>query len=203
MKTALIGATGHVGSEILGELARRGHQVTAISRHTEKTPEYDGVVPVAGDITAPDELAEILKGHDAVLSATVFLPGSSEAVIAAVRGSGVKRFIAVGGAGSLDAGGGKRIAEVMDIPEAWRPFILEGVRYLDLLREVHDFDWTFISPAEEIGPGERLGQYRTSLDTPVKDAAGHSRISYADYAIAFVDELEKPQHIFGRFTVGY
>ena len=110
----------------------------------------------------------------------------------------------VGGAASLQSEpGGKKIIESLELPPAWKAPIMEGIRTLGLLRDVNDFDWTFFSPAVQIGPGERTGKFRLGGEVVVKDAAGVSKISYDDYAIAMVDEFEQGKHIKARFTVGY
>src|ERR1700722_532275 len=106
MKIAHIGATGKVGGKILEEPLRRGHGVTAISRHPEKTTANASVTAVQGDITQPDRLAELLKAHDAIISSAPFVPGISQKLLDAVRRSGVKRYLAVGGAGSLEVAPG-------------------------------------------------------------------------------------------------
>ncbi len=203
MKVAHVGATGRVGGKILEELLRRGHTVTAISRHPEKAPVSPHVIAVKGDITDPDHLAAVLKGHDAVISSVTFLPGSSAKLLDAVRKSGVKRYIAVGGAGSLETAPGKLVKDSPTIPPEWMPAINEGSELLKLLRADPQLDWTFFSPAIVIGPGERTGKFRLGGDQVITAPDGKSSISYDDYAIAFVDELEKPQHIRRRFTIGY
>ena len=203
MRVALIGASGKIGSKIAAELLARGHQVTGVARHPEKMA-VAGVTAVAGDFTRPHELASALRGHEAVLSAASFIPNQAEQLIAAVRASGVKRFLMVGGAASLQAEpGGRKVIENLQLPEAWRAPVLEGIRTLDLLREVQDLDWTFFSPALRIGPGERTGKFRLGTEVVVKDEAGASWISYDDYAIAMVDELEQGRYLRARFTIGY
>jgi putative NADH-flavin reductase len=202
MHIALIGATGRIGGSILEELLRRGHRVTGISRHPERTPSKPELHALGGDITQPEALGAALNGHDAVISAVPFLPGSSALLIDGVRRSGVKRLIVVGGAGSLNAGDGKILADVMEAPAEWIPMIREGVAFLNLLRAESLLDWTFICPPALIGAGERRGTYRKGSDQLVVDAEGKSHISYDDYAIALVDELERPAHMRARFTVG-
>jgi putative NADH-flavin reductase len=202
-KIALIGATGRIGSKILEELLRRGHTVTAISRHPDKTPALAGVTAAAGDFTSPAALAGVLRNHAAVISAASFIPGRSADLIAAVRQSGVKRLIVVGGAASLEVAPGKRVIDTIQLPPEWAAPVQEGIKMLALLREVTDLDWTFFSPAMNIGPGERTGKFRLGADQLVKDAEGNSRISYDDYAIALVDELERGAHIKRRFTIAY
>ena len=203
MKIALIGATGNVGGKILEELLRRDHTVTAISRHPEKAPAHSNITTARGDITDPDKVAALVKGHDAVISSAPFLPGSSPKLVEAVRNSGVKRYIAVGGAGSLEIAPGKLLKDSGQIPPEWLPVINEGAELLKLLRANPQLDWTFFSPAALIGPGERTGEFRLGGDQLLVGADGKSSISYDDYAIALVDELEKPRHVRKRFTIGY
>lgn len=203
MKVAHIGASGKVGSKILEELLRRGHTVTAISRHPEKVAAAPRVTAARGDITDPAALAAALRGHDAVISSAPFLAGSSAPLLQAVRDSGVRRYIAVGGAGSLEVAPGKMLKDSGNVPPEWLPAINEGTALLTLLRADRQLDWTFFSPAALIGPGERTGKFRLGGDQLIVGADGKSTISYDDYAIALVDELEQPRHIRQRFTIGY
>jgi hypothetical protein len=203
MRVAVIGATGKIGSKITAELLGRGHSVTAIVRDPDKAPANPHLKAVKGDVTDPDSVAALVRGHDAVISSAPFNPGISPQVLAAVRNSGVKRYIAVGGAGSLKAADGKLVMDNPQIPAAWLPSIKEGSELLKLLRADQQLDWTFFSPAVLIGPGERTGKFRLGGDEVVTAADGKSSISYDDYAIALVDELEKPRHVRGRFTIGY
>jgi uncharacterized protein len=203
MTIAHIGATGKVGGKILEELLRRGHTVTAISRHPEKVPTSASVTAAWGDVDDPDKLAAVLKGHEAVISSAPFLAGSSAKLLDAIRQSGVKRYIAVGGAGSLEVAPGKLLKDSGKIPPEWLPAINEGAELLRLLRSDGRLDWTFFSPAALIGPGERTGKFRLGGDQLITATDGTSAISYDDYAIALVDELEKPQHVRQRFTIGY
>lgn len=203
MKVAHIGATGRVGSKILAELLRRGHSVTAIARNPEKVPANPNVTATRGDIAEPDKLALVVKGHEAVISSAPFIPGSSAGLLDAIRKSGVKRYIAVGGAGSLEVSPGKLVKDGANIPPEWLPAINEGTQMLTLLRAEAKLDWTFFSPAILIGPGERTGKFRLGGDQVVMGADGKSTISFDDYAIALVDELEQSRHVRKRFTIGY
>jgi len=203
MKVALIGASGNIGSKILGELTRRGHSVTAIARNTEKIAPAANVTIRKGDIDAPEALAGLLKGHDAVISSAPFAPAYTSKLIAAVKQSGVKRYIVVGGAGSLEVAPGKMLMETLKLPDAVMAILNEAYNFLKALRAEPGLEWTFFSPAAEIGPGQRTGKFRLGGDQLVTDAEGKSRISYDDYAIALVDELEKPKHVRGRFTAAY
>lgn len=203
MNIAHVGATGKVGGKILEELLRRGHTVTAISRHPEKVSAGKGISAAQGDIAQPDQLAAALRGHDATISSAPFLAGSSHKLLDAIRKSGVKRYIAVGGAGSLEVAPGKLLKDSGQIPPEWLPAINEGAELLKLLRADEQLDWTFFSPAALIGPGERTGKFRLGGDQLIIGQDGKSAISYDDYAIALVDELENPRHIRARFTIGY
>lgn len=204
MKIAHVGATGKVGGSILAELRRRGHQVTAIARHAPAAAQSaNGVAFAQGDITQPEDLARVLASHEAVISSAPFIPGSSPGLLDAVRRSGVRRYIVVGGAGTLEVAPGKLLKDSGAIPAEWLPAVNEGAQMLALLRTEPSLDWTFFSPAALIGPGPRTGKFRLGTDQLIADAQGQSNISYDDYAIALVDELERPRHIRRRFTIGY
>jgi uncharacterized protein len=202
MKVALVGATGNIGSKIQAELLSRGHGVTAIARNPEKAAGK-GVTTVKADGMNVDEMAAALKGHDAVVTSAPFAPGLSPALIAAVKQSGVKRYIMVGGAGSLEVAPGKMLKDTLTLPPPVKAMLDEAAENLQRLRGENELEWTFFSPAAEIGPGERTGKFRLGGDRLVTDANGKSKISYDDYAIALVDELERPQHIRRRFTIAY
>jgi len=203
MKVAVIGGTGRIGSKITAELLQRGHTVTVIARNPEKAESGPNVKAVTGDVTDPGSVAALVRGHDAVISSAPFIPGISVQVLEAVRKSGVKRYIAVGGAGSLKAADGKLVMDNPQIPAEWLPSIKEGAELLKLLKADNQLDWTFFSPAVFIGPGERTGKFRLGGDEVVAAADGKSSISYDDYAIALVDELEQSKHVRRRFTIGY
>ncbi|MCM2502651.1 NAD(P)-dependent oxidoreductase [Aureimonas altamirensis] len=201
-KVALIGASGNAGSRILKELSDRGHAVTAIARHPEKIAELPQVTAVRGDVYDKDGLAALIAGHDAVISSVHFTASDPGTLIEAVRQSGVRRYLIVGGAGSLEVAPGRRVIDLPDFPEAYKAEAGKGAEFLDLVRKADDLEWTFISPSAEFVPGERTGTFRLGKDTLLSNEAG-SRISFEDFAIALVDELETPHHIRARFTVGY
>lgn len=202
MKIALIGASGNAGSRILKELSDRGHAVTAIARTPERIAALPGVTAVAGDLSDTTALVETLHGHDAVISAVHFLVTDAQALIDTVRASGVKRYLVVGGAGSLEIAPGQRLVDQPNFPEAYKAEASAGADFLDLLRGVEDLEWTFLSPSAMFVPGERTGQFRLGTDMLLSNEQGSS-ISFEDYAIALADEIEQPRHIRQRFTVGY
>ena len=202
MKVALIGATGNVGSRILEELLRREHQVTALVRKPERVPEKHGVTAKKADVLDASNLAELVKGHDALISSVHFTASDPHKLIAAARSSGVKRYLVVGGAGSLEVAPGVRLIDTPNFPAQYKNEAAAGAAFLELLRGVHDLDWTFLSPSALLIAGERTGKFRLGTDQLLATDQGSS-ISFEDYAIALVDELEHPKHSRKRFTVGY
>jgi putative NADH-flavin reductase len=203
MKVAIIGGTGRAGTEISAELARRGHHVTAISRHPENAVQADGVVAVAGDVGQPAALVEAIRGHDVVVSAVMFSDTDPAALVGVVRDAGVPRYLVVGGAGSLEVAPGVPLITTSDFPEAYKAEAGKGADFLAYLRDVDDIDWTFLSPSAYFFVGDRKGSFRIGKDALLVDADGNSSISYADYAIALADEIETPRHSRTRYTVGY
>jgi putative NADH-flavin reductase len=201
-RIALIGASGQAGSRILKELSERGHSVTAIARHPEKVARLPNVTAIAGDANDQAGLAKLLTGHDVVVSAVRFLDSDPHVLIEAVRAAGVKRYLVVGGAASLEVAPGKRLFDQPEFPAAYRPEAGKGVEFLAVLKQEEELDWTFLSPSAEFVPGERTGKFRLGKDELLSSEQG-SRISFEDYAVALVDEIEKPAHSRQRFTVGY
>ncbi|NTE46838.1 NAD(P)-dependent oxidoreductase [Agrobacterium pusense] len=201
-KIALIGASGNAGSRILKELSDRGYHVTAIARSPEKIAALPNVVAKKGDVFDQAGLSKLLAGHDAVISSVHFTASDPVTLIEAVRASGVPRYLVVGGAGSLEIAPGQRVVDLPDFPAAYKAEATKGAEFLDLLKQEKQLDWTFLSPSAEFVPGERTGKFRIGKDNLLSNEEG-SRISFEDYAIALVDEIEKPQHSRQRFTVGY
>lgn len=211
MHVALIGATGNAGSRILAELVRRRHSATAIARDAARVASAAGVAArsgdVTGDVTGDNGLADVLAGHDAVISAVPFVATDPGRLIAAVRASGVRRYLVVGGAGSLEIALGKlplglRLIDVPNFPDQHRPEAAAGCAFLERLRGETELDWTFLSPSALFVAGERTGKFRLGADLLLANEHG-STISFEDYAVALVDELEHPAHRRRRFTVGY
>ena len=216
MKVALIGATGFVGSAILKELAERNHSIKAFSRSVGSDLGYRNAVGVALDVNNVDALAADLKGADIVVSA--FNPGWTNPNIyeeflkgykniqEAVKKSGVKRFIVIGGAGSLYIDENTQVIDTPQFPEEIKPGALAAKEYLNELEKETDLDWELFSPAIEMHQGTsgvRTGKYRLGLDNPVVNSEGRSILSVEDVAVVIVNEVEKQNFTRRRFTAGY
>ncbi len=211
----LIGASGFVGSAILNEALDRGHKVIAVVRHPEKiTLVHKNLVIKQGDVSSAETVTKVSKGVDAVISA--YNPGWRNpkiaeettmvyrAILNGVKKAGVKRLLVVGGAGSLFISPGKRLMEAGLMPESFLPAVksLAEVYLVDLMAE-NSIDWVFFSPAGMLEPGLRTAKYRLGKDDLIVNESGESKISVQDYAVAMIDELEKPAHHRERFTIGY
>jgi uncharacterized protein len=213
MKIALIGATGFVGSGLREEALSRKHEVTAVVRHPEKLPVEAGLTAKKADVLDIDALADILAGHDAVISAFSADKGSptkfddhvagAKAIIAATKKAGVKRLLVVGGAASLEVAPGEQFYDQPDFPAEWKAGAGGTREFLYLLKKEPDLEWTFLSPAAYFEQGERTGEFRLGGDQLLVDEKGECRISVPDYAIAMIDELEQPRHTRQRFCVAY
>lgn len=214
-RVAVIGATGFVGTQVVKELSDRGYQVDALARDISKVPALENVSAKSVDINNSEELSEALKGNDAVIN--TFNPGwtnpnlyndflnGSVTIEKAVENSGVKRFITVGGAGSLYIDG-SQLVDGPDFPADIKPGATAARDYLNKIKENTVLDWTFFSPAIEMYPGTagvRVGKYRTALENPVFNEEGRSVLSVEDVAVVLVDELEQNNHIRERFTAAY
>lgn len=203
MNVALVGASGRAGSCILKELVSRGHTVTGIARHPDKIADLPGVTRIGCDASQTDKLAQIATGHDVAISAVRFKDGDPDSLIAAMKKARIGRYLVVGGAGSLEVAPGQMLMNSPEFPEAAKHEAGKGAAFLQKLRAEPDLNWTFLSPAVRIVSGERTGKFRLGIDTPIYLPGGDSWISFEDYAIALVDELETPAHERRRFTVGY
>jgi uncharacterized protein len=202
-KIAIIGATGKVGSQLLAEALRRGHTVTGIARNVSSLEGRDGVLGRSVDVLDAGALAEVVAGHDAVFSSAHFGGIPASAIVGPVKKAGVGRLLVVGGAGSLYAAPGMRVIDTPNFPSAYKAEAEAGAAFLEALRAERDLDWTFVSPSAEFVDGARTRRFRLGRDELLVDGAGRSWISFQDFAIAFLDEFEKPAHLRQRFTVGY
>jgi len=207
MNVVLFGATGNAGSRILQELISSGHQVTAVARNISKLPP--NVKAKQDDLSNVDTIASIIHGADAVISAyappqdnTDALLGVTEREIAAAKKAGNVRLIVVGGAASLEVAPGVTLLASGHLPAQWVSIATSHEKALRMF-QASDINWTYFSPAAFFEPGQRTGKFRLGTNTLIADSKGDSRISLEDYAIALVDELEKPTHQRARFTIGY
>ena len=216
MRIVVFGATGNIGRRIVAEALQRGHGVIGVVRDPAASTSPDPRVQlVKGDATNATSVADVVRGADAVVSAisprpnarglpAPSLAANARALIAGMRDAKVRRVVFVGGAGSLEVAPGKRLMDQPDFPAAYMGEAREGADALAVWRtEAAGLDWTFLSPAAEVGPGQRTGRYRTTDETVITDANGKSFITFEDYAVAVVDELEHPAHIARRFGVAY
>ena len=202
-KIAIIGATGRAGSQLLEEALRRGHTVTAIARNTDKLGVRPGVTPKQVDALDADALQQAISGSDVVISAAHFATLPASAVIGPVKQAGVKRLLVVGGAGSLLLPDGSRVIDSPGFPEEYKAEASAGAEFLETLRQEKQLDWTFLSPSALFDGTERTGKFRLGQDDLLVSGDGKSSISFADFAIALIDEVETPKHSRKRFTVGY
>jgi len=213
MKIVIFGATGRIGSRIVNEALSRGHEVTATVRNPENyTPEDRHLHVAKGDLLDSDDVESAVFDHDAVVSAFNYKQGVNPPttitevaapLLKGLKQAGVKRLIVIGGAGSLKNSNGQQLVDLPDFPAAYKASALAQREALKVYQNEKDIEWTYLSPAAEIAPGERTGKFRTGKDEVIYDANGKSFISMEDLAVAVVDELENPMHIRERFTVGY
>lgn len=215
MKIALTGATGMIGSRLLHDALRRHHQVVAIVRDTSKLPQDALIEPRAMDVFDTDALTAAIRGTQALIHA--FKPpkeGTIEqradghrraiaSVITAAKAAGVPRILAVGGAGTLEVAPGLRHMDSPQFPQQWIGGATSTAVVKEALAKQHELEWTSLSPSHQVFPGERTGKFRLGLDQLLVDESGESKISAEDYAVAMLDELERPRHSGRRFTVGY
>jgi putative NADH-flavin reductase len=215
LKIIVYGGGGNIGSRIVAEAVARGHRVTVVERNPKQGSSPADVTVIKGDVFDTAQVAKDLAQQDVVVSAVAVRPTPTrdfyvrlvKSVVDAQRSrKGPKpRFMIVGGASSLEIAPGKRLVDTLPptLPDGVKNEILSMVDALDYLRTVTDTPWTFFSPAQTIAAGTRTGKFRIGGDQLLKDEHGESRISYEDYAVALLDEIEKPHYMNKRFTVAY
>lgn len=202
MQVAVLGAGGKAGSELVKELRNRGHAVIAVGRNAEKLPSGDGITARVADCSEVSAMAEAVAGADAVISALHFdIPAAT--FVAAMKAAGVPRLIITGGAASLYNGEGVMIYDTPGFPDFLKPIVKPAIDFLNDIRAETELNWTFFSPAMVYFEGPKTGTFRLGTDEMLFDDKGESKISYADSAIAMVDELEQGNHPRGRFTAAY
>lgn len=208
MKIGVIGATGKAGNLIYKEAADRGHEVTAIVRNASKVEDKNANV-LEKDVF--ELTGEDMNQFDVVVNAISAPPGqehvhleAGKSLISALKNAPETKLVVVGGAGSLFVDEAKSI-KLMDTPEfpkEYLPTASNQGKNLEDLKASEGIQWTFVSPAAFFNPeGKRTGAYQKGKDNFIVNAKGESYVSYADYAVAVVDEIENPQHVNERFTV--
>lgn len=212
MKTiALIGGSGMIGQRILKEALSRGHKVVAVVRDPSRIAEKHANLELkVGDVLKAESMALAARGTDVVVNSHgAGQRDPQEAVIAAnalIEAIGsmnpAPRLIVVGGAASLEIAPGVQLLDTPDFPAAWKGVASAHREALGIYRK-SPINWTYVSPAMFIQPGTRTGKYRIGTEQLVRDEKGESRISAEDYAVAIIDEIEKPQFSRKRFTVAY
>lgn len=215
MKIAVIGATGFVGTSITNELINRNHNVIGISRNIKKT-DKNNLTIVSVDVTDVNKLAGILKDTDLVISAfnagwnnpniySDYMEGS-KSIHNAVKISKAKRYIVIGGAGSLYIKEGIQAIDTPEVPEEFREGGKASRDYLNILKSVTELDWVFFSPPFEMHPHiktGRTGNYRLGTDSPVFNDDRISMLSVEDLAVVIADEVENQKHSKQHFTAAY
>ncbi len=197
MKIVVFGSGGMIGRRIAAELGQRGHDLIGASRST------------GADIADPACVARIATGADAIVNAisargvAYTLADVAQSLSDGARRAGVRRLVIVGGAGSLEVQPGTRLVDTPEFPAEWKPEALQHADALDTYRDIDELDWTFVSPAAFIHPGERTARYRLGGDQLLVDDNGNSEISAEDYAIAIADLLEHDGHEHERICVAW
>ncbi|BER97356.1 NAD(P)-dependent oxidoreductase [Vibrio cholerae] len=212
MKVAILGASGWIGSHLAAEAKMRGHEVVAVVRDPAKVT-LKGVAVQQLDILNPESsLKSVLEGVDAVIASIggraagnhEMVAKTAQRLLNELPQAGVARLLWVGGAGSLEVAPGVKLVTVPGFPEEYKGEALAQGEALEVFRASNsDVNWTFVSPAAEIFPGDKQGQYRVGGDQLLTDSEGNSRISVADYAVALIDELEYAEHSRQRIGVAY
>jgi len=198
MKVVVFGYTGMVGSCIVTELSGRGHEIVGASR-TSGT-----------DMRDPAAVSAAVSGADAVVSAIsargvdYTLDGAARSLVEGMRQAGIARVVVVGGTASLEVAPGVRLFDTPEFPEEYKAEASQGIAMLAFYRDITDLDWTYVSPAAFIHPGERTGSYRLSAgDQFLADDNGTSEISAEDYAIAIADLVEQGSHVRERVAIAW
>lgn len=212
MELVILGASGFIGSAITAEALSRGHKVTAVVSRPERLAATAGLTVVGLDINDTVALTRLLSGKAVVISAvsghaqqdvkSYYLQVFNSVLSAATAGK-VGRLLVVGGAASLLLSDGSRLLDSPSFPPEYRATAEGAAAALQILQQQSAVSWSLLSPAAQIFPGGKTGNFRLGLDHLLSDSAGNSKIATGDYAAAMLDEVEQPQHINKRFSVAY
>ncbi|MDU0353728.1 NAD(P)-dependent oxidoreductase [Paraglaciecola aquimarina] len=210
MKIAVLGATGWIGSTIVEQASKRGHDVISIVRDAAKVPEDTKNVRVF-DLQSQEDITPVLENIDLVIASIggraagnhELVADTAERLLTALDGS-KNRILWVGGAGSLEVAPGVQLVTTPDFPAEYKAEALAQGEALDKFKHTSSsVNWTFVSPAASIYPGESEGAYRIGGDEFFTNDAGESKISVTDYALAMLDEAENAAHLNQRISVAY
>jgi len=214
MKILLIGGSGNIGQRILTEALQKGYSVNSVQRNPGNLSVKNANLTISkGDILNETELPELIKDADVVISSIAPAGGLTPEqfkkaninLINALQNNPTTRIIIVGGAGSTEISPGLKLMDspIMEkLPPEWHTAINVHAEVLGLFK-ASSTNWTYFSPAMNIEPGVRTGQYRLGKTNMIFDAAGDSKVSYEDYAVALVDEIANPRHLRQQFSIGY
>jgi len=203
MNIAIVGATGFIGQYIFNEAVSRQHQVTALVRNPVNVAASTNVKAKKLDLRDYAALSAALAGQDTAVLSVHWEEQDLHKIINAVKASGIKHVLFVGGAASLEVAPGVPLLDTPEFPEQWKATANAARDLLIALRGEKELNWVYVSPSAFIEPGERTGKFRLGNDQLLVDEKGESRISNQDFALAVLDELENPTHKQERFTVGY
>ncbi|MCF2859782.1 NAD(P)-dependent oxidoreductase [Pseudoalteromonas sp. SMS1] len=212
MKLVVLGASGWIGSHIVAEASSRGHEVTALVRNTENyevrnvTVKHFDLNNVNHDIASfvADETVFVAAIGGRALGNHDIVAHTASTLLARLPSTTIDRLVWVGGAGSLEVAPNVKLIDTPEFPAEYQDEAIAQSQALDIFNTAQKtLDWTYISPAAEIFPGDAKREYRIGFDQLLTDANGASRITVSDYAIALVDEIEQAQYINKRIGVAY
>jgi uncharacterized protein len=202
IRIAVVGGTGRIGSRVAAEAVKRGHSVTGLARNVP-TESASGIRWISIDSHDPITLARAIAGHDVVITALKWNENNIDDVLAAIRRASTPRLIAVVGAGSLIHPNGRLQYDIASENGTAAPSSRASVDVYKAFHGINEIDWTLITPPLVIRAGERTGEYRVGSDYVLFDSDQASAISYEDFAVAAIDEIEIPKHPRSRFTVAH
>ncbi|WP_417222401.1 NAD(P)-dependent oxidoreductase [Amphritea sp.] len=209
MNIAILGASGWIGSTIATEATARGHNVIGLARDSSKLA--DNITKRDFDIQK-DDIASVIDGADALIVSISgrakgnheIVAASAKKLLAALPTTSLNRLVWVGGAGSLEVAPGVKLISIPEFPAEFKDEGLAQGEALNIFKNSGStVNWTFISPAADIFPGEKTGQYRVGGDQLLSDAEGNCKISVQDYAVGLLDEVESGAHPQQRICLAY